>query len=169
MIYGVLSYLFVNGKVLMVKKAKKGKDPNSGFYTLPGGKLEDGERGLNPIGRLESAIRESKQETGLTPINLKLRGIILFDNNGRIFENWPNAPDYLVYIFSSNEYSGELIREGDSGEIPAWVDEKDVGSLPKNPGDIKMYEWLKNPDMFFGVIKHKGKILDEENTFVDYF
>ena len=59
-----MSYLHVNGHVLVVKKSKKKGDPNSGLYTLPGGKLEDDERGMNLQGRLEAAIRETRQETG---------------------------------------------------------------------------------------------------------
>ena len=167
--YGVLSYLSVDEKVLMVKKPIREQDPNSGFYTLPGGKLEDDERGSNPRGRLESAIREMQQETGLTLINPRFRGVILFDNLGRTFDNWPNAPDYLVYIFSSVRYSGKLINEGDEGEIPVWIPEKDLSNLPKDRGDIKIYEWLKDPRFFMGTIRHKRKEIDEANTFVDYF
>lgn len=164
--YGTMSYLCVSGKVLMLKKFKREDDPNSGFYTLPGGKLEDDERGQNSFGRLESAIRETEDETGLILINPLLRGIILFDNSERIFENWPNPEDFLVYLFSAQEYEGEL-RRSDEG-VPVWIDEQSIDELPKNEGDSKIYEWLRDPKYFFGAIKHIGKSLNKKGTFVDY-
>ena len=161
-----MSYLCVSGKVLMLKKFEREDDPNSGFYTLPGGKLGDDERGQNSFGRLESAIRETEDETGLILINPLLRGVILFDNSERIFENWPNPEDFLVYLFSAQEYEGEL-RRSDEG-VSVWIDEQSIDELPKNEGDSKIYEWLRDPKYFFGVIKHRGKSLDEKCTFVDY-
>jgi 8-oxo-dGTP diphosphatase len=165
--YGTMSYLFVEGRVLMIEKFKRENDPNSGLFTLPGGKLEDSEK-KNPEGRLESAIRETEDETGLILIKPRLRGVILFDNSKRIFKNWPNPEDFLVHIFSAKEYTGELKDKCDEG-IPRWIIEFLIPTLPTNEGDAKMYEWLEDPRYFIGVINHKGKKLDEENTFVDYF
>lgn len=166
--YGTMTHLLFGNSVLMIKKFERKNDPNSGYYTLPGGKLEDYEKGTNAIGRLEAAVRELKEETGLMLTNPSQRGVILFDNDGRTFDNWKNPQDFLVYIFGSFSYTGELKKETGEG-IPLWVAEKDIPNLPKNPGDAKMYEWLNNPRYFVGVIKHKGKELDEQNTFVDYF
>ena len=168
MLYGTMSYVSNEGKILMIQKIERENDPNSGFYTLPGGKLKDSERGLNPVGRLESAIRETKEETGLTIINPKLRGIILFDNSERIFDNWSNPEDYLVYIITANNYTGKLKKESDEG-IPVWVKENEIINVSKNRGDGKMYEWINNERCFTGTIKYKGRVLDESGTFVDYF
>ena len=71
--------------------------------------------------------------------------------------------NFLVYVFSSTQYIGELKKGGPEG-IPVWVDEKNIPILPKNSGDEKMYEWLRDGRFFVGIIKHKGKVLDEENT-----
>lgn len=167
--YGTMSYICINGETLMVKKGIRENDPNSEFCTLPGGNLESFEKGLqNSQGRLESAIRETADETGLKLIESKFVGTILFDNSERIFDNWENPQDFLVYMFVANDYSGKLknSREGKA----LWVLEKDFMNISKNVGDNKMYEWLKDSRYFMGVIKIKGKnILDEENTFVDYF
>lgn len=171
MMYGVLAYLHPpNGKVLMIKKPEKELDPNSGLYTLPGGKLEDSEKGLHSIkGRLEAAVRETKQETGLTMLEPIIKGSILFDNSERTFDNWPNAPDYLVYIVFSQSCIGRLKEKGDNGEIPFWVDQYDIPRLPKNAGDALIYDWIRwHKESFFGVIKHKGRVLDEKGTWVDY-
>ncbi|MEK6823407.1 MAG: NUDIX domain-containing protein [Nanoarchaeota archaeon] len=166
--YGTMSYLFVDKQILMIKKIKRENDPNSGFYTLPGGKLKDFEKGLNPNGRLESAIRETEEETGLKLIEPKLKGVILFDNSERIFDNWKNSQDFLVYLFEAEKYSGKLKEESNEG-IPVWIDEKLLEEIPKNEGDLKIYEWLKDPRYFIGTIYHKEKKLDKIKTFVDYF
>ena len=164
--YGALSYLSVNGKVLMIQKIKRENDPNSGYYTLPGGKLKPYER-KSTQGRLEGAIRETKEETGLRLINPVFRGIILFHNRERTFDNWKNPQDYLVYIFEAKKYTGILKSSSDEG-IPLWIDETEISNLPQNHGDKKMYEWLKDSRNFKGIIKHRGNILDESGTSVRY-
>ncbi len=154
--------------VLVIKKDTRKDDPNSGYFTLPGGKLENNEKGLkNPGGRLKCAIREIKEETGIEIIKPILRGIILFDNQGRTFPNWPNPDNFLVYIYSAKKYKGKA-EKTDEG-IPYSVPLNKVHELPSNPGDKKMYEWLKTKRNFFGVIKHKGNEIDEEVTMVDFF
>src|SRR3989344_3592176 len=164
--YGTLCYIYHDNKVLIVKKLERENDPNSGFYVLPGGKLEESEKGFSLNGRLESITREFSDETGLTIRNPRLRGVILFDNFERTFDNWKNSQDFFVYVFSAEEFSGEL-RSSDEGE-PLWINEQDIENLPRNQGDVKIYEWLKDGRYFAGVIKHKGKELDSEGTFVDY-
>lgn len=166
--YGTISYISSPEGILMIKKNKRENDPNSGYFAIPGGKVEPYERGLkNSEGRLESAIRETKDETGITMLNPILRGTILFDNKDRTFDNWLNPDNYLVNVFSATKYSGEL-KESDEG-IPVWVPEGVIPALPKNPGDKLMYEWLKDGRNFMGVIKHKGNEIDEEGSWVDWF
>jgi len=166
--YGTMVYLVSKGKVLMLKKYERKDDPNSGYFTLPGGKLEKYEKGLdNSQGRLKSCVRETIDETGIEPINPVLRGVILFDNNGRTFSNWPNPDDFYVYIYSTTKFKGK-VKRSDEG-IPYSVPLAKVKEVPSNLGDKKMYEWLKDGRNFIGVIKHKGKELDETGTFVDYF
>jgi 8-oxo-dGTP diphosphatase len=165
--YGTMSYLVSDKGILMLKKGERKNDPNSGYYTLPGGNLTTREKGLtSPKNRLESAIRETKNETGIKLINPILKGVILFDNQDRIFKNWINPDNFYVYIFSAREYSGKL-KESKEG-VPLWVPENNLESLPKNPGDKLMYEWLNDWRDFIGVIKHKGKNIDESGTWVDW-
>jgi ADP-ribose pyrophosphatase YjhB (NUDIX family) len=173
MMYGTLSYLSSDKGILMIKKNERKNDPNSGFYAIPGGKLEDYEKGLkNPEGRLESAIRETEDETGITLLNPVFRGAILFDNKDRIFPNWKEKEDCLVYLYSATEKSGKL--KGSDEGIPLWAHEDIIPSLPKNSGDKLMYEWLmdekfKQGRNFSGIIKHKGTEIDEEGSWVDWF
>ena len=167
--YGTMSYLCCNEGILMLRKIERKEDPNSRYCTLPGGKVEPCERGLKNIeGRVNSSIRETKDETGITLINPVLRGIILFDNKDRTFDNWSNPDNYLVYIYAANNYSGKL-GKSDEG-TPFWATSwKEIDSLPKNPGDKHMYEWLRDGRNFFGIIKHNGNEIDEDGTWVNYF
>ena len=174
--YGTMSYITSDEGILMIKKDKRENDPNSGYYALPGGKLEPDEKGLNhPEGRSKSVIRETKDEAGITLINPIFRGKILFDNKDRIFSDWKNHEDFLVYIYYSiwtRKYEGEL-KKSDEG-IPCWVPPKILPSLPKNKGDKLMYGWLmddkfKQGRNFFGVIKHNGNEIDEAGSWVDWY
>jgi len=166
--YGTMAYIYEGDKVLMMKKEERENDPNSGFYTPPGGNLEFYEKGLdNPNGRLEAAVREVWEETDLTCLHPTYRGMILFDNDGRIFRSWKNPNDFLVYVYSSSQYIGELSK-GKNGETPVWVDKTDIRQLPKNVGDELIYQWLDDGRFFIGVIKHKGRELDKEGSFVNF-
>ncbi len=165
--YATLSHLMVDDQVLFLEKPKREDDPNSGFFVLPGGKLEENEKGDNLSGRLECVIRETFDETGLILINPVLVGIILFDNRERIFDNWPNPQDFIVYVYSAEKYSGELKSSSEGRAF--WVKKNKISQLPKNAGDAKIYEWLEDGRNFSGVIKHKGKEIDQSGTWVDYF
>jgi ADP-ribose pyrophosphatase YjhB (NUDIX family) len=152
----------------MIKKGIREDDPNSCYFTLPGGKLESEEKGLKSVeGRIISAKRETKSETGIDLKHLILIGTILFNNQDRTFKNWKNPEDFLVYIFKANSGSGRL-KENDGG-IPYWKSISELKNLPQNPGDKLMYSWIKTGKKFFGVIKHNGNEIDYDGTWVDFF
>ena len=165
--YGTLCYLSVSNEVLMLQKPKRENDPNSEMFTIPGGKLKPNEA-LDPDGILKSCYREVKEETGLYVLEPRFAGTVLFDNSEKIFRRWKNPEDYYVFIFTANNFNGNLIEESDEG-IPQWIRENDINNLPKNAGDMRLYEWIRSRRRFAGVIKHKGIELDEEGTFVEYF
>ena len=62
-------------------------------YTFPGGHIEPGES------IVQSAIREVKEETGLTMKNPRLVGVKQF---------WVKSGRYIVFLFSATKFSGEL-------------------------------------------------------------
>jgi len=167
--YGTGGYVISDKGILMLRKPERKEDPNSGFCPIPGGKLEPSEKGLKNIdGRVKSVIREVKNETGIIMINPLFVGTILFDNKDRTIPNWPNPDNFLVYYFKSINYSGEL-KESDEG-VPFWAQSwEEINSLPKNKGDIKIYEWLRDGRNFVGVIKHQGNEMDEEGSWVDFY
>jgi len=166
--YGTMLYLvFLNSVLVLKKEARKG-DPNSGYFSLPGGKLESYEKGLNhPNGRLEGALRELWQETGINVINPVWRGVILFDNERRTFSDWKNPDNFYVFLYSAEKYEGNF-KKSEEG-IPYMVPLVQLNSIPSNPGDKLMYEWLKDGRNFAGVIKHKGNEIDKKNCMVNFF
>ena len=72
-----------------------------------GGKFLDGE---SPF---DCAIREAKEETGLTLKNPLLRGIVTFVSNRY-------GTEYM-FVFTCNEFDGELDYNCDEG-ILKWID-----------------------------------------------
>lgn len=64
-----LCFILKNGRVLLIRK-KRGL--GAGKINAPGGKLEPGE---TPV---EAAVRETREEVGLTPLGLEERGFLRF-------------------------------------------------------------------------------------------
>lgn len=90
---GVGALIFKRGRVLLVER---GKDPLKGYWSLPGGLVETGER-------LEAAIRrEVLEETGLVVRVIGLAEIferIMHDAEGRVEYHYVLA-DYVCKALS---------------------------------------------------------------------
>lgn len=85
--------------------------------TFPGGHVEQGESFV------EAAIREMKEETGLTVDDLKMCGIKqLFSENNE---------HYIVILFKTNSFTGTL-RSSREGEV-MWVSREEVDVYPLVP------------------------------------
>ena len=108
-ILGVGALIFEEGRVLLIER---GKPPLVGYWSLPGGVVETGER-------LEDAlIREVFEETGLR---------VSVDSIATVFERiMPNATGvceyhYVLIDFYCTVLGGEL-RPGDDSRQAAWRD-----------------------------------------------
>lgn len=89
-----------NNKVLVQDRIKGGWTG----VAFPGGHIEKGES------IVDSAIREIKEETGLTISNLEVCGIkdwYIPDDNKR----------YIVFLFKTYSYEGNLIDHGEEGNV----------------------------------------------------
>ena len=86
----VRCYLIKDNKVVVTKYKESNK--KSGYYEIPGGKIEEGETSE------QAAIREMKEETGLNVKNLKYKGNMIIEYPNRIFD---------FNVFLCNEYEGK--------------------------------------------------------------
>ena len=98
-------------KVLVQDRIKSWKG-----LSFPGGHVENGES------IVDSAIREVREETGLDVKNLKSCGIIHWSNN-KTYDR------YLVFLFRTSDYNGELITECDEGRN-FWITIDELRNTP---------------------------------------
>lgn len=124
-------------QILMVEN-KRGM--NKGFYNLPGGKIEDNET------IEDGTVRESLEETGIKPINLKTKGKIEFQ-----------PVDMLVYVYHTNQFEGSLIDENNETKA-FWVDKENIPYHKMRESDSV---WLK--EIF------EGKSINKRITYNEDF
>lgn len=93
----------VTGKVLVQNRVK-----NWCGIAFPGGHVEDGES------IYDSAVREIREETGLTVANLIQRGFMFWFNH-------QTGDRYFTYFYTTTDFSGTLIDETDEGKV-FWVE-----------------------------------------------
>jgi 8-oxo-dGTP diphosphatase len=99
---GTLLFVVDADRVLLIHK-KRGH--GAGLINGPGGKLEPGE---NPR---QCAIRETREETGISAIDPELKGTFKFVD--RVQRQW------LGYIFVAHQYRGTAVETAEG--VPFWV------------------------------------------------
>ena len=141
-----LVYLERDGKYLILHRTKKKHDENGDKWIGVGGKFEPGE---TPD---DCALREVKEETGLTMTDFALRGIIIF-----VSDVW--GMEYM-YLDTATKWRGKLI-DCDEGEL-VWLDKKEL--LAKNlwEGDKLFLRALDERTEFFMMkFRYEGERLEE--------
>ncbi len=120
-VLGVGALIFDSGRILLVER---GKAPLIGYWSLPGGGVETGER-------LEDAlVREVFEETGLH---------VTADEIATVFERlMPDAAGgceyhYVLIDFYCTVHGGEL-RAGDDSSNVRWFDVDGLTELPMTAG-----------------------------------
>jgi 8-oxo-dGTP diphosphatase len=97
-----LVFVVKDSSILLIRK-KRGL--GAGKINAPGGRLEPGETPL------EAAIRETREEVGITPIDLSYAGVNLFQ--------FVDGYSIHVHVFKARDFEGEP-RETDEA-APLWV------------------------------------------------
>ena len=103
------------GRVLLLRRKKQ---PNLGVYVPPGGKLRLKEA---PV---ECVVREVAEETGLTPLDPALRGVITQVAPRR-------GQQWMLFVYRCTRWSGRLRRGHREGDAE-WIDIDDIrtGTVP---------------------------------------
>lgn len=138
-------YLIHNDEWLMLFRNKKENDVNRYKYIGVGGKKEDNET------IEECAIREVKEETGLTCHILYKAGDIEFI--------YPNNNEFIT-VFTCNDYSGTL-KECSEGTLQ-FIKKRDILSLNLWEGDKIFLKKMMNGEIFHLTLQYdeKGNLLD---------
>lgn len=123
------------GEYLMLHRVKKKNDINHDKWIGVGGGFE---RGESPE---ECALRETREETGLTLTDYRYRGIVTFDCAGQETE--------YMHLFTADRWTGELI-ECDEGDLE-WVPKANVQQLPIWEGDKIFFRLLEEDRPFFSL------------------
>ncbi|MBR1507715.1 MAG: NUDIX domain-containing protein [Eubacterium sp.] len=136
-----LCYIEKDGCYLMMHRVKKDKDINKDKYIGVGGHFEYGE---SPD---ECLKREVMEETGLTLLNYKPRGIVTF-----IYGNAERPEDRIVeymHLYTATEFEGKII-ECNEGDLE-WIPRAEVYNLPIWEGDKIFFRLLEERKDYFSL------------------
>jgi ADP-ribose pyrophosphatase len=117
---GVGVVIIKDNRVLVVQR---GKEPAAGTWAFPGGRLELGET------LAEAAVREAREETGLTVEPgevIAVMDLIDTDEGGHVRFHY-------VLIDLLAQAVGGTLRPGDDSVAVRWIGLEDVDGLPMAP------------------------------------
>ena len=139
-----LCYIIKDNKCLMLHRTKKENDQSHDKWLGIGGKFEDKE---SPE---DCALREIKEETGLTVTEYRYRGIVTF-----ISDVWETE---YMHLFTVTGFRGE-VSECDEGDLE-WIDVGRLLELPMWEGDRIFLNLLASDSPFFSVkLQYEGEKL----------
>ena len=124
---GVGALIFEDGKVLLVER---GKDPLKGFWSIPGGIVEAGEK-------LEAAIRrEVMEETGL-----EVEALSIFEVFERIMPDSEGNPEYhyVLIDYLCRRAGGKLEAASDVSRV-AWASQPELQQYRVTEGTLAVVE-----------------------------
>ena len=141
-----LCYIEQNDSYLMLHRISKQNDANKDKWIGIGGHFEENE---SPE---ECVLREVMEETGLTLLSYRFRGLITF-----VSDKWET--EYMC-LFTADEFEGKL-QDCDEGEL-CWVRKSDINSLNLWEGDKVFFRLLEERQEFFTLkLVYEGEKLVE--------
>jgi len=133
-----LTFIRTQGNVLLIlKKRGLGK----GLYNAPGGRLEPGETPM------ETAVRETEEEVGITPQGLH--------EAGRLDFCFVDGYSLQCHVFTASDYTGALTETDEA--TPFWCKETEIPY-----GNMWSDDRLWIPLMLKGVPFHAQFIFDRD-------
>ncbi|MEO8355087.1 MAG: 8-oxo-dGTP diphosphatase [Chloroflexota bacterium] len=143
MILATLCYLKRDGCTLMLHRNKKPNDIHEGKWNGLGGKFEAGE---TPE---ECIKREVQEEAGLVIEHPRLHGLLMFPNF--------KGNDWYVFVFTTTEFSGEMI-ESPEGTL-AWIKDDELKGLSLWESDHIFFPWIENGKFFSARFEYEGDVM----------
>jgi len=141
-----LIYLERGDEYLMLHRTKKENDLNHDKWIGVGGKFEDGE---SPE---DCALRETREETGLTLTRWRYRGLVTFVSDRYETE--------YMHLFTADGWTGTP-KECDEGEL-AWIGKRKLAALQQWEGDRIFLRLMDEHVPFFSLkLVYAGDTLTE--------
>jgi 8-oxo-dGTP diphosphatase len=108
------------GRLLLIRR---GHEPGKGLWSIPGGRIEDGESDADAL------VREVREETGLIVAPGRLIGTVRRPSGvaGSVFD----IRDYAA------EVTGGMLVPGDDADDATWAGPGELDNLPITPGLLK--------------------------------
>lgn len=134
-----LCYIENENQYLMLHRVSKEKDINKDKWIGVGGHFEENESPEDCL------LREVKEETGLTLISYRFRGIVTFTFSK---DGTETDTEYMC-LYTADRYEGDMIS-CDEG-ILEWVEKKNLFSLNLWKGDKIFFRLLEENRPFFSL------------------
>lgn len=136
-------YLIKGNKILfLVRKKSNDTTHQQGIYLPIGGKVELRES------IEESAVREVKEEAGITIHSLDLKGVTIIRGQSTGEYDWIN------FVFTSIDFSGEPVN-GNEGDF-VWVNIDKIDDFNLYPGDKIYLKYMLQYKFFVADFLYKG-------------
>lgn len=135
MLNTTLCYIERGDEYLMLHRVKKKNDINKDKWIGLGGKFEENESPEDCL------LREVKEESGLSLISWRYRGIVTFINT--------KCEAEFMHLFTADSFEGEM-KSCDEGELE-WIKKSELLKLSLWEGDKIFLRLLDTDEPFFSL------------------